>query len=874
MSTFSRPGRSGLVLSEFLNRFPVVQEEADGWVVPCPAHSDGHPSLRVALNDTSDLLLHCRAGCAKGDVLDALGLAYADLSHITPGHISKRTSSPQPLTDTHRAPLALYLDAAARALQESDDGHSALSYASRRFGMSADLATLLGLGFDDGTVPHPGLGLSLTAYRADPRLVVPFNDFSGHPAGLQARALSSTARVRWSGPTNPDDGATWNKYGVFKAGTGYPDGEVIVTEGPGDALTAVASGYDAVCIRGASLGSNTELADELTSGLEGRRVVVVGDTDGAGVKFTEKVCESLSSRGVETFRLALPAGVTDVTEWREGDPATFSDRFSQAVQEAQPYGEDEVLVDRLTAEASQLLTDVFNARALRDYILSRGADVRFTSAVGFLLYRGHEMGVWTVDRDQVLLRAYAQDATDFIQRRILDKVHSIDVRALNITSRDTRDQMASVLERLRRKVTSGRLISWAMSTAGLNNMMNELKGLPGIAMDYVEFDAHPELLAARNGVINLEDGTLSPFSDETRGLYLTRRANVDYVPGAVNPRWERFISEVFSPHPDLVPYMQRLLGYGITGHTEEQIIAVMLGGGANGKSVLMETVQHIMREHTVVTAFSTFERRESSSGGASPDIARMAGARIVVASEGDAGRPMAESMLKRLSGTEAVSARFLYRDDFTFVPTCLITLVSNHPPEIRGQDNGIWRRLKLIPFTRTFDKDEQDRFLLAKFTGRRVPVSQWRDDDDMGDGLPGILAWLVRGAVEWYATGLQEPQAIERASSNYRESSDQLGDFITDKLIPDPEASIKGSDLYSAYLDYAEEENLQGKEVWKRKTVYQAMEERQAVSYLRNGTKWMRGYRLRTKDDVLKDQGPSIFAEMKPGPVDTEAPWE
>lgn len=846
-----RPSRSTIDLATFLAGFPDVVDESDGWVVTCPAHADGAPSLRVAVNEARALLLHCRAGCSKDSVLDALNLTRADLFDVEVGTIAHHTAPSQPLSADSLTPLSIYLTNAVEALTER--GEAALDYAAARFGVTPSVASALGLGFDDGTVPHPGLGLSQSAYLADHRLVVPFRDFDGTPIGLQARALTKHPSVRWSGPVNPKDGGAWSKYGVFRGESGLPGVETLLTEGPGDAITTAAAGYDAVCIRGASLGSNVELADRLAENLTGRRVIVAGDADAAGTRFITSICEALSSRGVNTHRLVIPASFSDITEWREADPASFASRFASAVQSAAPYGQDQILADQLRVEGTQLLTDVFNARALVDYIRTTGADIRYTTATGFMLYPGHHVGTWVRDdKEATKTRGYAQAATNFIQRRVLDRIHSIERRELAITDDDIRKVTRDAIWKLRKKVTSGSLITRAMSSTGLSAMLQELKALDGIAMEYVDFDADPNVLAVANGVVNLESGALTAYDDTTKDLYITRKVHYPYRPNARNPRWERFVADIFQDHDGVADYVQRLLGYGITGHGSDSAIGIFYGNGANGKGTLTETVEHVMSEYTVSPPFSFFERKMGGDGGEgpSPALASIAGARLVLSAEGQPGKPMAEGRLKQLTGGGKIQARYLHQHVFEFRPSCLIILESNHRPEIKGQDHGIWRRLKLVPFTRKFEGAAMDGMLKYKFRGDYVPASAWLPGDDMGDGLEGILAWLIEGAMEWYRVGLQEPAVITDATLEYKETSDDIRSFITDKLVEGANVEIKGTDLFKLYLDWATEENLPQNEVLTRSKLYAKMREHGAVDRMLHGSAHFNGFRARTSRDT------------------------
>jgi DNA primase len=329
---FHDPARTTLTLAEILSRFDEAEPEGNAFVALCPAHADSRPSLRIAYTEDKQVLLKCRAGCSLDDVLTAVGMVKPQLFDVEPGDLTEvrpisreaRTLGPGEL-----APLRMYLSRAEAALD--DQGADALSYAARRFGVSAEMARELGIGFDPSDLDAGRIVLSRRNYRNAPRLVVPFVNFDGDAHGFQARALTN-AEPRWSGPNNPD-GTTWGRYGFLSAGSERP--EILLTEGPGDGITAVAAGYDAVVIPGASRGTSPGLADELAAGLKGRPVIVAGDADTAGETFARNVAAALTSRGIDVRELALPTGVNDLADWYGRDGEGFSAALADAVVQAQ-----------------------------------------------------------------------------------------------------------------------------------------------------------------------------------------------------------------------------------------------------------------------------------------------------------------------------------------------------------------------------------------------------------------------------------------------------------------------------------------------------------------------------------------------------------
>lgn len=809
--------------NDLISRFAEVTEQTDGgFLAVCPAHGDSRPSLRIWVGDNGTVRMTCRAGCSTKDVVGAAGLRWPDLFNIEGEAPTVASAKPELVGPKHVAALAMYADDARDRLTEVDDWSDvAGSYLDERFGMDVVTAYGLGVGVDDTTVNPLWTALS-PAYKRYARLTVPLLDFSGNPRGLQGRDLTGKCPGRWVSLSNPD-GFRWSPYGVFKGEGGY--GVTLVTEGPGDGLTAVAVGYDVVMVRGASLVASPELLAEIAAGVAGTQVIACGDNDDAGREFNRKLAEGLKPYGIDVYALPLPTGMdnkADLTDWRSLDPQTFALSLHKAVKAARPVGSrDEAAREERSEElneatgadivsrdqgneAARVLagllerygdTDAMNAHALVAWTEGR---IKYAPGLGFYVWNGR-----TWERSEVKVR---------------QEIH----------------RMGAALV-LAGKVKEAR--GFTMTTR-INDLMTELRSVPSVYVTPQDFDARPELLSFRNGTVELRTGRLR---EHRQGDMLTYCLSLDYDPLAKCGRWESFIEEIMPGMPSMPAYLQRLVGYGVTGYTDEQCFAVFWGKGANGKSVLTDTLSTVFGTITKTTPFATFE--EKNSGGIPNDIASLRGARFVMASEGESGRPMSEAVLKRVTGKDMVSARFLRQEFFEFKPSFLLMLATNHKPKFKGQDDGLWRRVKMIPFKRFFAPDEREYDLDKKLMAE----------------AQGIAAWAVRGAVEWFANGLQDPEEITTASREYRETSDALVGFFPGVYEKDEDSSVPGADAYNAYREWCEAEGLPSKEVWTRRAFYDGMEERQVSRKKTNKGITLVG--IRAAGPIQVKQGPGIFGQ-------------
>jgi putative DNA primase/helicase len=797
-----------LRLTEILGRLDGVHEDHDGYLALCPAHNDrSHPSLKLTLKDGGQLLMICRTGCELDDILSKMRLPKSALFDVDgQGVKTVSAKAPETIGPGEIAGLRMFVDETTAALGDSD---AAINYLADRFGLSPDVATELEIGYAaPGDRPQKWLTRGFTRY---PRVTVPLVGFDGVVRGMQGRDLSKKCPARWVSLANMD-GRTWAKYGLLSAGTGYDT--ILVTEGPGDGLTSVAVGYDALIIRGAGLARNAALVAELVEHLRGRDVVLAFDPDDAGARGIGALATALVEDGNPPRQLPFPNAKEDLTAWRERTPEEFPAELHRAVRSApvveleaektpetgptsQPdvteSGTDTALQTMSqSARESFDATDVGLAVRLRDYMRRQGGGVRYAPGLGFLVW---DSTVWAPGNDVV-------------------RTALLQMGAELIASGDD---------------GARKLALKALTNRSIEDVIKVLPSVPGVPASADEFDSRPELLSVVNGTVNLRTGAVHPH---TPADMITKRLDVAYNPSAEATRWEVFLTEIFPNHPEMPAFMRRLVGYGITGSTSEQMFVFMHGQGSNGKSVFLDALIHVFRGVTKSTEFSTFEARVNV-GQASPELAALRGARLVTASETERYSRLAEALVKQLTGGDPVTCRALYGQPFTYIPAFLLMVAGNYRPAILSQDTGIWRRVKLIPFEATFRGAQRDTSLPGK----------------LRDEAEGILAWAIRGAIEWHANGLQEPGSVQSATQDYRESEDRLSEYIEARCVREQGARVAPMAIRRDYAEWAEDAGLSRKEVLSGWALSVELEARHFTKDKRGGRWGFNNLRLMTDEE-------------------------
>ena len=300
-----------------------------------------------------------------------------------------------------------------------------------------------------------------------------------------------------------------------------------------------------------------------------------------------------------------------------------------------------------------------------------------------------------------------------------------------------------------------------------------------------DFDNNAYLLSTLNGTINLTTGDLLPHD---RDDMISKLAACEYTDKTDTPRWTTFLNEIFEDDQDLVRFVQKAVGYSMTGSTEEHCAFFCYGTGRNGKSTFVDVVTDMLGDYAVNIQPETIMVRQAQAGPTS-DIARLKGARFVTTVEPNEGARLNEGLIKQLTGGDKVTASKKYEDEFEFKPEFKLWMATNHKPVIRGTDLGIWSRIRLIPFKVQIPDEKIDRQLKFK----------------LREEMPGILAWAVEGCLLWRREGLKQPQSVLEASREYRGEMDVLSAFIDACCMEGGETDA--GDLFRAYIEWAKESN-------------------------------------------------------------------
>jgi len=329
----------------------------------------------------------------------------------------------------------------------------------------------------------------------------------------------------------------------------------------------------------------------------------------------------------------------------------------------------------------------------------------------------------------------------------------------------------------------------AQSANGIQAGLSLAQSDPAVAVTSEQFDRAPDLFNTASGVVHLPSGQLRPHDP---ALLLQRRSPVRYEPGAECPQFDAFMAQVSCGDPDWVDYMQRQLGYVLSGYVREEKMFFWFGDGRNGKSVLANVIRHIAGDYSAVAPAAMFMRSRRDGGSATPELAMLPGVRLLLANETESGARLSAQTFKVAVSTERIAARSLYGSPFSFAPTHKVVMRGNHLPIITEGDEGTWRRIDLVPFDLKLAPEECDPHLEAKL------LTEER----------GILRWMVEGCVKWHSDGLKPPRRVRDAGLKYRKNSDVIAQWVDDFCDVGVQFEVAKTFAYTSFRQWCVGEGL------------------------------------------------------------------
>jgi len=756
-----------MTLDDFLRLFDYSDPAGNGYNVECPAHIDKVASLSVT-QGKKGILVKCQAGCTVDAICKNLGIATADLFNQP---VSQNGSNGNGngngnwrLIATHEYKYLNGFPAYEVLKWETPKGKIFTPRWKANTGQWIN-------GSKAGEY-------YLQPYYNEWRPVKPNTDPAYQRQVFPALTLILYRWPEWAGIT----------------------GCLIITEGEKDADRAWSEGFQATTNTG---GANRKWTKEFSQAVDGRKIVIIPDEDPPGLERVNRIAESLEKYAKQSqfviLRLPnMPPGKKDLSDWFDaGNKAAdlqkliddaFQAQTTQSQQAASvgnppPANTPPIAPSNAQPQSAKdyNTTDMGNAERFADKF---GDSVRYCSKLG-------KEGVWLI--------------WDSARWQIDEKL-KINQMAKQIVPDIYLDSQNAGIQ-----ADKIRLFKWALQTEGLatrNNMIKDAR--PSLAVAVDELDTHPWLINVINGTIDLRTGRLRPHAQAD---YLTKMLQIEYDDQAKCDAWMEFINTAQWDKQEMIDYLQKAVGYSLTGDTGEKCMFILHGPKDTGKSTFVETMQMLLGEYAIKIQTQTLMwRREKQQ---SNDIAILKGARFVHASEAEEHERLAEAQIKEMTGGDTITCRFLHAEFFQFQPEFKLWLSTNHKPKA-SNDEALWGRLKLIPFTYRITEDQKDRKLKAKLKTE----------------LPGILKWAIDGCLKWQAEGLKDPLAVSAATGNYRTQMDTIGHFIDECCELDPDYTEMAGTLYGAYKVWCQDagERIESKRAFGLKLLDRGLTNKQATS--------------------------------------------
>jgi putative DNA primase/helicase len=365
-----------------------------------------------------------------------------------------------------------------------------------------------------------------------------------------------------------------------------------------------------------------------------------------------------------------------------------------------------------------------------------------------------------------------------------DQSSSIDAAILSVIRRRQRVATSAETSQISDKARVLNYLVRCENVRSRKDIKQAAQWLREFATTINQYDTDKYLASTLNGTLNLRDGS---FYEAKRSDYISKQLGANYESDADCPRWKKFLNEIFDGNKELIRFMQKIVGYSLTGDVSEQKMFIFYGFGKNGKTVFINIISALFGDYAESASFKTFDADKQSEN--TNDLAMLNGRRFVSMIESAADKKLNEPLVKLTTGGDRISCRFLHKEYFHYVPQFKLFLATNHKPVITQTDFGIWRRIVLIPFNQNFEGREEDRL-----------------EETLKSELPGILNWALEGLKMWQAERLKPlPTAVTSATDKYKEESDTVKQWLDFQTIQIPQGAIKSSAAYTNYKDWSVE---------------------------------------------------------------------
>lgn len=738
---------------EIKSHFQIKQDNGYTCKAVCPCHADNQASLGITYDDKNNkTLVNCLAGCETRDVVKAVGLKITDLFDkekiITDG--SRRNDN--------IAAIYKYTDETGALLFEK------IRFIPKAFSQRRYVDKAIVWGLDAGTYYETYSGSNNWSKKK--RKDVEIKDFEGIQPVL------------------------YNLPEIIKAENIY------IVEGEKDADNLNKLGLTATTtFDGASSnGKKQKWREEYNKYFEGKNVILIPDNDDAGRAHMEFIAKSLNkylndldissknldnetknldilSKKTDKFRCHLDKNIkiisnldlnleqkSDVSDWLE--QGHTKEELLKLIENTPAWNGE---IARNDVDILQFnFSDVGNAERLISIL---GKDMRYSpSRCKWLIWTGKH---WNID-------------TDGQAERLAQRI----VKMLQAAGDEIDPQDDSKKEEFKKIIKS-----FVLKSEGDNRiraMLNQAKISYGVPIKADETDKDIYSINFKNGTLDLRTGTIK---NHDRKNYITKIVDIDFKTDADCPNWIKFLDKIFHKNTELIEYVQRSIGYSLTGSITEQCFYMLYGNGANGKSTFLKAIDDILGDYADSLKGSSLMVKRNDDG-ARGDLAKLQGKRFVVTSELNDGQTFDESLLKALTGGDTVPVRYLYGEDFPLKPQFKLWIGTNEKPKVKGTNLGIWRRVRLIPFLYTFSTEEKDENYYEKY---------------LKPELPGILNWAVEGCIKWLRDGIEIPEEVKAAIEDYRGEMDTIEHFIDECCVIGEQCTVKIADIYDKYCNWCNE---------------------------------------------------------------------